>query len=71
MSISQYSASALVAYAEQLLRGAGLEDRHAAVVASVLVGATRPEQVAANAAAAEVTFSADDLQAISEAATPS
>lgn len=37
MSISQYSASALVAYAEQLLRGAGLEDRHAAVVASVLV----------------------------------
>ncbi|SAL48542.1 dehydrogenase [Caballeronia sordidicola] len=37
MSKAGYSASALAAYAGQLLRAAGLEERHATVVAGVLV----------------------------------
>lgn len=40
------------------------------VVPSVLVGATTPEQVAANAAAAGVTLSPEELGAISEATAP-
>lgn len=39
-------------------------------VPSVLVGATRPAQVAANAAAAGVALSPDELQAVSAAAPP-
>lgn len=40
------------------------------VVPSVLVGATRPEQVAANAAAAEVQLTKEELGAIDEATSP-
>jgi aryl-alcohol dehydrogenase-like predicted oxidoreductase len=40
------------------------------VVASVLVGATSPEQVTANAAAAEARLGADEVAAIAEAAPP-
>ncbi|MGH8982216.1 MAG: aldo/keto reductase [Acidimicrobiales bacterium] len=39
-------------------------------VPSVLVGATRPEQVVANAAAAGVTLSAEELGAIDDATSP-
>lgn len=41
------------------------------VVPSVLVGATRPEQVAANAAAAAVTLTPEEIGAIDEATRPS
>lgn len=41
------------------------------VVPSVLVGATSPEQVRANAATAEVVLSPDELAAVSEAASAS
>lgn len=40
------------------------------VVSSVLVGATRPAQVAANAAAAEVTLNEEELGAIDSATSP-
>lgn len=40
------------------------------VVPSVLVGATKPEQVVANAAAAEVTLSPEEITAISAATEP-
>lgn len=40
------------------------------VVPSVLVGATRPEQVEANAAACEVVLSAEEIAAVSEATAP-
>jgi aryl-alcohol dehydrogenase-like predicted oxidoreductase len=40
------------------------------VVPSVLVGATRPEQVVANAAAAEVALSSEEIAAISVATEP-
>jgi len=40
---------------------------HQQGVASVLVGASTPEQVAANAAVADVALSADELEAIGSA----
>ncbi len=40
------------------------------VVPSVLVGATKPEQVEANAAAAQVVLSAEEIAAVSEATAP-
>ncbi len=40
------------------------------VVPSVLVGATKPEQVEANAAAAQVALSAEEVAAVSEATSP-
>ena len=40
------------------------------VVPSVIAGATKPEQVAANAAAAEVKLSASEIEDVSEATSP-